>query len=143
MKKEKVFWCIEPEVSGSLGDGTIMDSSIHPPKISKLNYEFSGWLQNDLIESFPCFIVTENLKNCIDKMNYSGVYFDEVQITKSDEFKILYPKLELPKFFWMRINGLAREDDFGLSNDYRLVVSNDVFNTFKHFNISEADFEEY
>lgn len=143
MNRGKVFWVIEPEVSGSLGEGTIIDSSVHPPIISMLNYEFSGWLKNDLVESFPCFLVTENLKNCIDEMNFSGVCFDEVHVTKSDEFTTFHPNFEIPKFFWMKITGLASEHDFGLSNDYRLVVSSDVLNTFKHFNISEADIEKY
>ena len=38
------FHVVEPEVAGALGDRTEMDSSIHPPIVKRLHYEFQGWL---------------------------------------------------------------------------------------------------
>ena len=58
-----MYYFIEPEVAGGWGGNTIADTSVHPPKISKLHYQFDGWLGDDLLESFPCFIVSESLKH--------------------------------------------------------------------------------
>lgn len=49
---------IEPEVAGSLGKEKKLDNSVFPPHIKKLHYEFDGRLGDDILESFPCYIVT-------------------------------------------------------------------------------------
>ena len=38
------FYYLEPEVSGGIGDSTILDTSVHPPIVSALEYEFEDWL---------------------------------------------------------------------------------------------------
>src|SRR3954454_10828086 len=58
-----VYFALEPEVAGQLGDTTMLDTSVHPPVIQRLEYRFDGWLGDDLLESFPCFVVTERLAN--------------------------------------------------------------------------------
>ena len=61
-----------------------------------------GWLGNDIVESFPCFIVTDGLKEAILKNCFSGVEFDHVKVTTSYPFEELYPGLTLPPFNWMK-----------------------------------------
>ncbi len=80
------YFYIEPEVSGELGGGTSMDTTVHPPKVEKLNYEFSSWLGDDLIESFPCYIVSERLADKLKQSHFSGFVFDDVTVTKSSDF---------------------------------------------------------
>ena len=94
-----MYRLIEPEVAGGLGKETILSNDTHPPVVEKLNYEFSGWLGDDILESFPCYIVSERLKNKIDNNNLSGLKFDDVIVTKSEVFKQLYPDKKLPNFF--------------------------------------------
>lgn len=38
------YFYLEPEVSGGLGDDAIMDTGVHPPVVTRLHYEFDGWL---------------------------------------------------------------------------------------------------
>ena len=137
------YFYIEPEVSGSLGDKTIMDTSHHPPKIIKLNYEFEGWLGDDLLESFPCFIITEELKKTFDNSNLSGYELDDVLITKTYEFNELTPNKNLPLFFWLKIKGHLKKDDFFLAKDHRLVVSKYALECLKSNNIKMASVEPY
>jgi hypothetical protein len=134
---------IEPEVSGGLGEQTKMDASVHPPIIYELEYQFDGWLENDIVESFPCYIVTARLREDIERANFSGVLFKNLKISKSDTFRDIYGNKELPEFFWLEITGNAGVDDFGIADDYRLVISERVFKILSSFNISEADFEPY
>jgi len=134
---------IEPEVAGGLGFETEMDNRVHPPIIKKLHYEFSGWLGDDILETFPCFIISESLMNDIKKNQLTGVLFDNVKITKSDEFINFYPKTNLPNFYWMKIDGKFGVDDFVIAEDYRLLVSEKGMNVISFFNIKNASIEDY
>jgi len=138
-----MFYYIEPEVAGSLGDSSIIDTSVHPPKISKLHYQFDGWLGDDLLETFPCYIVTEKMKEKIESNNLSGARFDSVMISVSDQFQEMYPNKTLPQFFWLKVDGSAGKDDFGIAKDHRLVISKKALDTMKQLNIENSDIEEY
>lgn len=133
---------IEPEVPGGFGCNTQMDSSTHPPKVNKLHFEFSGWLGDDIIESFPCFLVTESLKNRIELEKLTGIFFDTVMITKSETFMQLYPKVFLPNFYWAKINGNIGIDDFIIGYDNRLIISDKAFKLLKTFKTDNAIYEE-
>lgn len=138
-----MFYYIEPEVSGGLGNDTVINTLVHPPIVSILHYEFSGWLGNDILETFPCFIVTDRLKDALTFNSCTGVIFDKVKVSTNDTFQDVYQDTELPVFSWLRVTGIAGKDDFGMAQDYRLVISEKVLYILKSFNISEADIEEF
>ncbi|HEY4326955.1 MAG TPA: hypothetical protein VGN20_23415 [Mucilaginibacter sp.] len=137
-----MYIIIEPEVAGGLGEGTIGDFKPQPPIVEKLNYEFFGWMGDDIIESFPCFIMTERLKNKICDEQLSGIAFDDVFITKSKEFFTRYTNEDLPDFFWAKINGVFGLDDFAIGNDLRLTISEKAFKILELFNLNHALLEE-
>ena len=114
---------VEPEVAGGLGGNTVMDSSAHPPLVSRLHYELEGWLGDALLESFPVFIVTLEARDALEGLGSTGVDFDEVEVTISDSFEELHPGRALPDFVWLKPKGEAGRDDFGTASDGRLVVS--------------------
>lgn len=138
-----MYFYIEPEVSGGFGDNAVIDTSIHPPKVSKLHYQFDGWLGDDLLETFPCHIVSESLAKKIESAELNGYKFDDVEISKSEQFEELYPGKELPKFYWLKVTGVAGKDDFGIAEDYRLTVSEKALEVLKKGKIDEADVEEF
>lgn len=137
------YKCLEPEVAGELGSQTIMDNSIHPPLVKKLHYQFSGWLGDDILESFPCYIITKKLEDHINLSNFTGVKFDDLIVTKGETFVEMNPDIDLPEFKWMQVTGQAGVHDFGLAKDFRLVISNNVFDLLSNFNIAHCDFEEW
>jgi hypothetical protein len=137
------FYRIEPEVGGGLGPRTVIDRGISPPRIKRLHYIFDGWLGDALLESFPCFIITERLKSKLEDMDPTGGEFAEVEVTKSPEFEELYPNQSLPQFFWLKITGNAGKDDFGLSQDNSLVVSERILNTMKNESLSHCHITEH
>ncbi len=58
------FYRIEPAVSGELGLASELDYSTPPPyAVTKLVYEFSVWLGDDLLTADLCYIVTERLRD--------------------------------------------------------------------------------
>jgi len=138
-----MYYYIEPEVSGGFGEQTVIDATVHPPKISILHYLFDGWLGDELIESFPCFLVTEKIAKQIEHEGLSGASFDEVFISTSEQFKELYPNRELPSFRWLKITGKAGVDDFGIADDFRLVVSKRSLEILEQGQISNADIEPF
>jgi hypothetical protein len=138
-----MFYFIEPEVAGGMGDRTVMDTSCHPPIVSKLEYKFEGWLGDELLESFPCFILTEALSALVANANLSGFTLGSVHLCTSDEFDEAFPNKLLPKFLWLKVEGRAGVDDFGLADDHRLVVSATALDILRAAQLDNADIEEY
>src|SRR6267378_2592579 len=110
------YFRVRPEVAGGLGDETLMDRSVHPPVISRLHYEFDGWLGDPLLSSFPSYIVTRDLMREILHEDLTGVTFDHVMVTTSADFEERHATQQLPEFVWMKVVGQPGVDDFGLAS---------------------------
>ncbi len=93
------FYRLKPEVPGQLGCRTKIDSSVFPPCITHLHFVFDGWLGDELIECFPCYLVSENLLNCFLKAGLSGFEIDTAKIEYSVLFNELYPGRKMPPFY--------------------------------------------
>jgi hypothetical protein len=74
----------------------------------------------------------------IKRAHLNGVWFDEVEVTTSDQFKEFCPNRQLPKFVWLRMEGTAGQDDFGTAPDGRLVVSEQALTLLREHGISHA-----
>ena len=116
---------------------------MRPPVIKSLEYRLEGWLGDELLESFPCFIVTEALAERIRDSKLSGFSLARVTVATSPEFEEIYTKSSLPDFFWLKIEGQAEVDDFGLTPDFRLLASQRAMDTLSEAQINHADIEEY
>lgn len=132
------YYHIEPEVAGGFGAHTVIDRSSGKMVVRKLHYQFDGWLGDEILESTPCFIVSERLAREIDGAKLTGIKFDEVEVTTSDQFKELYPNRQIPKFVWLKIEGQAERDDFGMAPGLRLVVSERANEVLKRCGASNA-----
>ncbi len=132
-------YVVEPEVAGGWGKNTVFNAA--PGKgtaVHKLHYEFEGWLGDELLESTPCFIVSERMAREIGGAELTGVRFDEVEVTVSQEFMQLYPSRQLPKFVWLKVQGTPGGDDFGTAQDLRLVVSERALEVLRRVGIAHA-----
>ena len=136
------FSLLEPEVAGELGDDTVIDRSAHPPRVSELHYVLTGWLGDELLESFPCYIVTERVADALQRAGLTGCTFDAVKLEVSNQFRELYLDRHVPMFRWLRITGRAFVDDFAMSDDHLLVVSDRALAILKQFTLSECDIED-
>lgn len=134
-------WVVSPEVAGELGDASIMDSSVHPPTVSKLHHRFEGWLGDDLLEAFPCLLVSSALAKALEEARLVGFSLGEVDVSVSPEFLELYPQRTLPEFLWLQITGEDCNADFRLTPDFRLEVSSRALEVLKKFNIAHSVIE--
>ncbi len=133
------YHVVEPEVAGGWGKNTVFTRTPGKPTVvHKLHYQFDGWLGDELLESTPCYIVTERLAHEIERAQLTGVRFDEVEVTTSDQFKELYPNRQLPKFVWLQVEGKPGQDDFGIAPGLRFVVSERALELLKRVGISHA-----
>jgi hypothetical protein len=130
----KAKFRLYPEVAGQLGEETVMDISVHPPIVSVLHHEFDGWLGDDLLEVFPCYICSEKLKNIIQGFDFSGYKLEHCKISKTGIFLDMYPHRELPNFYWLKIEGKENDDFF--VDEEGLIVSEDVLKFLKKANLN-------
>jgi hypothetical protein len=138
------YHIVEPEVAGGWGKNTEFTRTPgRPVVVHKLHYQFDGWLGDELVESTPCYIVTERLAVEIERAELTGVSFDEVETFKSEQFEELYPHRELPKFTWLKVEGAAGQDDFGVTPDLQLIVSGRALAVLEGVGISHALVEPF
>ena len=137
------FSYIEPEVASSMVGRTRLDTSVHPPIVHELEIELDYWPSGEVLEEFPCFFVVPRVRVAIEASKLTGVTFHEMTVSPSDNYRDLYPNQPLPELIWMKVHGIAGQDDFGIAKDLRLVVSRDAELVLRGFNLSFATFEEY
>lgn len=123
-RRSSMGWSVlDPEVAGGWGERTVADTSVHPPVVALLNYQFDGWLGDELLTSFPCYVVTRLLGDKLSEARLNGFQLADVQVSVSEQFEEIYPDRHLPEFYWLQVDGSAGVDDFGLSRRHQLVVS--------------------
>ena len=135
------YYSIEPEVAGGFGDQSVIDSSVHPPIISKLHYEFSGWLGDSIVESFPSFIVSEELAGRLRAEDIRGMKFGSVFVSKSPEYLDSNTDRVFPNWLWLKVVG-GKDDDVYIDSSHTLVVSERVLHLFREIGLAHADVEE-
>jgi len=132
---------VEPEVAGWLGNLSVIDRSRRPPVVKRLHYVFSGWMGDDIVETFPAFIVTARLAEAIAAAGLSGAEFDDVVISKDPQFVrfSLEVASSLPEWRWLRLAGEPHASDFWQRPDGRLVVSERGLDVLRRFNLNQAE----
>lgn len=137
------FYYLEPEVAGELGEDTVMDTSVHPPIVSAVHYDFMDWLGDDLIEAFPCFLITEQGGQRLATQALSGYELAPAKVTRSEMFEELESGRTLPRFWWLKVGGKAGQEDFGLAADHRLVVSERALDCLRTLRLEGCDVTEF
>lgn len=140
------YYELEPEVAGGLGENTVMDTTVHPPRVSRLEYEIHGWFGADLIESFPCFLVSSDLAQALADTDLRVFELRDVEVTITPEAEDLRNKLNIrsfPHFQWLYVTGIAGQDDIGITSKASLVVSDRGLEFLRQFNLEGCDIEEY
>ena len=75
------YFKIDPEHVGGVGPRTVLDFSDHPPIVKRLHFEFEVWLGDDLVQGYPCYLVTKRLGERINAGGFTGVRFREAEVT--------------------------------------------------------------
>ena len=135
------FFVLRPEVAGGLGPKTVMDCSTHPPRVDELHYVFDGWLGDELLETFPCFIATQALWTLLDDAGLSGVRAGPLHVSASEQYVEMYPERVLPPFVRLLVTGTPGKDDLGLKPPARLVASRRALDVLRRRRLEQCDVE--
>ncbi|GAA3989203.1 hypothetical protein GCM10022247_04650 [Allokutzneria multivorans] len=131
------YYIVQPEVAGDFGDNTVLDFSVEPAVVTRLEYRFSDWLGDAVLECTPCFIVTEALAAAITEAGLTGVEFDELEVSLSPEGEELIEE-PLPRWKWLRFTGKAHQEDLGVDEDFMLVVSERALAVLREHGLNNA-----
>ncbi|HLA77895.1 MAG TPA: hypothetical protein VJU18_09990 [Vicinamibacteria bacterium] len=138
------FLVVKPEPSGHPGTGTIVEADGDAPVVRDLHYVFDWWVGDDLVGSYPFFLVTERLRASLAAIgDASGFAFAGVQVTSSEFFRRTSPEKSLPGFCWLQVHGSPGIDDMGLSRDHALVVSGRVLAVLLDHALEQADISQF
>lgn len=136
------FYAIEPEVAGELGEDTVMDTSVHPPRVSAVEYVITDWLGDDIIESFPCYLVTPRLATDLEASSLTGFRLAAAQVTLSEE-AAEFGVSEVPAFRWLVVSGRPGKDDFGVRANGQAVISEGALQALQARSLDNCDIEPY
>jgi hypothetical protein len=121
------YYVLEPEVAGNIANHSVGDLRSRPPKLERVHYEFDGWLGDELVESVSTFVVTEAMGYRLSAANLTGFSLRPCETSRSELFQDLHAHRKLPAFSWLCIQGTPGLNDFGISEDGRLVASSNAF----------------
>jgi len=94
-------------VGNSSWEEAVLDASTHPPRVEKLHFEFSGWLGDAILETFPCVIATLSAAAALEQSGLTGIQLAELEVSTSVEFRDMYPAREIPSLRWLKVQGEA------------------------------------
>lgn len=77
---------LEPHVAGELGEATDLDPSAHPPVVRAVEYVLDAPDSDDLIESFPVFLVSARLAERLDAAGVTGFVLEDAIVRPSTEY---------------------------------------------------------
>lgn len=137
------YFMLEPEVAGGLGEHAELDTSIYPPRVTHLHFQFEGWLGDDLLETFPIFLVSESLATKLAESRLGAFTFRDAEVTLSPEAEEMLAGRSLPAFRWWDVSGRAGVDDFGVTDKAELVVSDRALAVLREGRIDQCDVTEY
>lgn len=127
-------YVLEPLVAGELGEGTVLDTSTHPPIARSVEYVLDVPIIEDLIESFPVFLVSEKLSLKLSEANLKGFSLDEARVIPSEGYRDGYGDAPHPYYRWLRLQSVPAPDCW-LDSAHRLCVSETMMAVLSKVNI--------
>ncbi|PYJ62145.1 MAG: hypothetical protein DME24_04660 [Verrucomicrobia bacterium] len=120
---EKSFFFTQLPVFGQIGPKTVMDRSVHPPRIQELHCVIDVLPSSDTFEVFPCIIFSGRILAALLAAECSGFAVRGGLFEASEIFNELRQGSPIPELRWCEITGVPYKDDLGLARQTRLIVS--------------------
>lgn len=140
------YYELKPDVAGQDGENMEFDPSVHPPRVFHLHVEIDNWAGDDLIENYPCYIVTDVLGCTLKDTGMSRYELRDLEVSLAPEGQEILAAsgiAQLPTFRWLYVTGSAGQDDIGVTSQGRLVVSDRALDVLRQFHMKRCDVEEY
>lgn len=131
---------LEPHVAGELGIGTRLDPTVHPPQIDAVEYVLDSPSADDLIESFPVFLVSEELGTRLEAAKLHGFALADADVVASPEYRAAYGAAPHKPYRWLRIQPTAAADCW-TDRTGRLCVSDRMMRVLQQADLSNCEIE--
>jgi hypothetical protein len=129
---------LEPHVAGELAEGTEMDTDEHPPAVHKLVYALDTADADDLIESFPVYLVSDALANELAASGFTGFRLADAEVVAGGAYLEAGEPLPPPSFRWLKV-GRDSAADFSVRGDHLLVVSDRAYSALSRWKLKRCD----
>lgn len=116
-----------------------MDRTTHPPVVTELHLLLDDWLGDDLLEVYPCHIVTERLAEKLRASQLTGFSIDPMFVTRSEEFLSLPEPPSVPPLYWLRVYGTMVDDFAVVANPHALSLSSRALSLIRVFTLNNAE----
>ena len=136
------FFLLEPEVAGGLSEHSEADVSVHPPVVKRLHYEVAGWQGDDLLESFPCFVISPEAAAALEAADMRSFTFADALMTLLPGTEDLIDHRVLT-FRWLQPTGQPGVDDIAVDEKANLIVSEAAWNILQTFHITDYEISEW
>jgi len=133
---------LEPQVAGELGPDTDLDTSTHPPKVKRLEFVLDQPESDELVTSFPVFLVSAQLGSRIKKARLDGFKLAKASVGPSDNYRELYGKAKHRDYRWLQVTGSAGRSDFWLDESFNLCVSDRAMTILEAAVLSDCHIEQ-
>ena len=76
------YFILEPEVAGGIGKKSkILYENSKIKEVLFLDYEFEGWLGDDILTTHPCFIISKSLCDIIKVSDLKGYQLQKIDVS--------------------------------------------------------------
>lgn len=128
-------------VAGQLGGGSRIDTSTHPPTVQAVEYVLDAPTDEDLIESFPVFLVGPEVAEMLARAGLEGFDIVEAHVVPSREYVEVYGAAPHKEYRWLRLRPSPQADCW-LDDEHRLCVSDRMMSTLSQGTLAECEITE-
>lgn len=125
---------VRPEVPGQLADTSTVDYSVNPPVVSELHLEVIGWQGDDIVSTFPVYLVSPELGSALQQGGLTGFELADAEITINPERRS-YVDERIESFKWLKVTGIPGEQNLGQDERTRLIVDDEALDVIQRFQL--------
>lgn len=100
------YHALQSDVPDENGEHMQLDTSVHPPRIIHLHLALDNWDGDEIIESFPVYVVTDRLGKALSNAGLSSFTLRNAEIALAPEEQAVLDRhgiSELPNFQWLDV----------------------------------------
>lgn len=126
---------ISPIVPGDMAADADVDTASIPPVIRKASVVFKTIVLCDLMEIYPFYIVSDQLRDLISSHDLSGISWTNLTIKRAGKVVMGYSN--------MIILGKYNGDDFALGSNNLLIVSDRALSVIRELDLGDCEISDY
>ena len=134
-------YVLQPLVGGELGQDVEFDNSTHPPGIDRVQYVLDYPTSEDLMESFPAYIVSEALAERLVAAGLRGFTLAEAEVLPGENYLALYGDVPHKTYRWLQVAPRTPDADVWLDDAPQLCVSDRMMAVLEGADLAGAEIE--